>query len=324
MNIEWPDEPLPNGKKRNGRPITSKQIALLVTLRKLATQSDFYSIGMEFDIATGTAYHLRQRMMITLLDTFGPTYFPFPTTKHECGLRAEQFTNLTNTAIPGIVGALDGCHIRWVPARFTTHRHQYFNRKGYCSIVAIAIVDALTRFTFMNVSCPGSCHDAWAYQYAGTLPMLDRCVSDGFYVVADSAFPISHRCLTPFRRPIRQQAHSRFNTQLSRARVQVERAFGLLKGRWRCLRELNCKLELVPRYVFTCALLHNICIDHHDICDEAPWYDEIEQEEIRNREQDYEDNQIYHLDNDDLPAEGHGFGPHDGEAMRDVIVNHLG
>ena len=43
-----------------------------------------------------------------------------------------------------------------------------------------------------------------------------------------------------------------------------------------------------------------------------------------NREQDYEDNQMYHLDNDDLPAEGHGFGPHDGEAMRDVIVNHLG
>ena len=59
--------------------------------------------------------------------------------------------------------------------------------------------------------------------------------------------------------------HRKFNTQLSRARVVVECAFGRLKGRWRCLLKRNdVKLEFMSTLVTACCVLHNICKIHHD------------------------------------------------------------
>ena len=53
----------------------------------------------------------------------------------------------------------------------------------------------------------------------------------------------------------------------------MERAFGLLKGRWRCLlKRLGNELENIPNIVISCCVLHNICqisgddfIDNDDI-----------------------------------------------------------
>ena len=56
-----------------------------------------------------------------------------------------------------------------------------------------------------------------------------------------------------------------FNKHLSSARVTVERAFGVLKGRWRCLlKRLDNDLESVPSIIITCCVLHNICLQNHD------------------------------------------------------------
>ena len=54
-----------------------------------------------------------------------------------------------------------------------------------------------------------------------------------------------------------------FNTVLSKIRVIVERALGVLKGRWRCLRkELEILTENVPGMIAACCILHNICIEN--------------------------------------------------------------
>ena len=54
-----------------------------------------------------------------------------------------------------------------------------------------------------------------------------------------------------------------FNTVLSKIRVIVERALGVLKGRWRCLRkELEILAENVPGAIAACCILHNICIEN--------------------------------------------------------------
>ena len=41
-------------------------------------------------------------------------------------------------------------------------------------------------------------------------------------------------------------------------------AFGLLKGRFRCLKMLRVALGRVPEVVTACVVLHNICIDTSD------------------------------------------------------------
>ena len=65
----------------------------------------------------------------------------------------------------------------------------------------------------------------------------------------------------------------KFNRFLSSARVVVERAFGILKARWRYL--LNCidhNIENLSDVIKSCCVLHNICqmigdsyIDNYDV-----------------------------------------------------------
>jgi len=55
----------------------------------------------------------------------------------------------------------------------------------------------------------------------------------------------------------------------SRARIVVERAFGRLKGRWRCLmKRLDYQLDHVTNVIAACVVLHNICELKADECQE--------------------------------------------------------
>jgi len=72
--------------------------------------------------------------------------------------------------------------------------------------------------------------------------------------------------ITPYRdngHLTRQQ--KRFNRVLSSLRQKVERAIGLLKGRWRKLLYLDhLDLRLAVHLIISACVLHNFCIIHDD------------------------------------------------------------
>ncbi|MCO5599640.1 hypothetical protein L7F22_053746 [Adiantum nelumboides] len=57
----------------------------------------------------------------------------------------------------------------------------------------------------------------------------------------------------------------KFDRKLSKGRVKVENAFGLLKNRWRILRDMNVDIALAPTIVGACCMLHNFV----QLCGEA-------------------------------------------------------
>ena len=64
--------------------------------------------------------------------------------------------------------------------------------------------------------------------------------------------------------------HCKFNKILNKTRVIVERAYGKLKSRWRCLlKALEENTGKVPFTVITCCILHNICILLGDDLDDS-------------------------------------------------------
>jgi len=51
-----------------------------------------------------------------------------------------------------------------------------------------------------------------------------------------------------------------YNRKLSQTRRVIENAFGFLKGRFRRLKHLECKLERVPSNIIACCVLHNLTV----------------------------------------------------------------
>lgn len=82
------------------------------------------------------------------------------------------------------------------------------------------------------------------------------------------------------RQPREEQLRRRlFNKRLSSARITVEHAFGLLKGRFPALQDLGDVTDVreVYRYINALMVLHNMCIDHGDKPEHIPGLDVITQ-----------------------------------------------
>ncbi|XP_039970825.1 putative nuclease HARBI1 [Bactrocera tryoni] len=83
-------------------------------------------------------------------------------------------------------------------------------------------------------------------------------------ILGDSGYPLEPWLLTPYRNaPERSDDDLYFNQQFTKGRSLIQRVFGVLKGRFRCLlsaRELHYAPEKVVKILNVYCALHNICI----------------------------------------------------------------
>jgi len=114
----------------------------------------------------------------------------------------------------------------------------------------------------------GSVHDALVFKRSDFYKKLTAGQLDfapKTHILGDNAYPISEHVLTPYPRSNKSAKAKRFNLRLSRARVVIEQAFGLLRGRFRRLKYMEIKnVELVPLVIIACCILHNIAILEED------------------------------------------------------------
>ena len=190
---------------------------------------------------------------------------------------------------PQCAGVIDGTHIPIIspyecPA-------DYYNRKGYHSVIMQGTVDHQGLFIDVYIGWPGRVHDArvfansslyqrgqnkgllpdWTEQIAGrTIPLI---------LLGDPAYPLLPWLMKAFpdNGNLTQQQKT-FNYRLSKARVVVEHAYGRLKGRWRCLlKRLDVSVCDVPELVTACCILHNVCEVHGEAFNEE-WMDGVERQ----------------------------------------------
>ena len=93
--------------------------------------------------------------------------------------------------------------------------------------------------------------------------------SPGSHIIGDLAYPLKENLLVAYKNTghltCRQE---KFNNSLSATRSAIERAFALLKGRFRRLKYLNMSnVDKIPRVIIACCVLHNICILNDDFVD---------------------------------------------------------
>ncbi|KAJ8300616.1 hypothetical protein KUTeg_022135, partial [Tegillarca granosa] len=115
---------------------------------------------------------------------------------------------------------------------------------------------------------PGSTHDARVLRQSSLWDNGLR-LCNGNHLVADAAYPLRRWLLTPYRdnRHLNQE-QKHFNYLHSSNRVVIERAFGLLKGRYRRLYHIDSKVETAVKLIVVACVLHNFCLLQHDNIEE--------------------------------------------------------
>lgn len=265
------------------RSVTNYRVPISVEKRvaigiwRLATGSEYRLIQHMFGVGLSTACEITNEFSAAIVACLKEKYIRQPT-----GNDLRDIINgfRDKWGFPQAAGAIDGTHI---PIKAPeTIRNDYYNRKGWYSVLLQAIVDHRGRIWNVNVGWPGKVHDARVLSNSviyrsgenGTLfpDWTERFngVDVPLCLLGDPAYPLLNWLMKPYSEgPTVTQAERQFNYRLSRARMTVECAFGRLKGRWRCLLKRNdTHLTLLPTMITACCVLHNICEVHGERFDE--------------------------------------------------------
>jgi len=176
---------------------------------------------------------------------------------------------------PNCLGAIDGVHIRIkAPPRSGS---EFFNYKGFFSIVLLGTCDAEYKFTWVDIGQYGSISDGgvWSNTHfrqdleEGTANLPPPTLLPGttvlfpYVFVADEAFPLSNYMMRPFPKKNDKMTDDEriFNYRLSRARRVIENTFGIMKTKWQILHScISCSPKNAELIVKALVCLHNFMI----------------------------------------------------------------
>ncbi|XP_061191721.1 putative nuclease HARBI1 [Saccostrea echinata] len=231
-------------------------IQVLTTLRFLAKGEYLSEVGDLHGISISSASRIVTSVCSALCESLDNV--KFPETNEDLAKVKEDFYQLAS--FPNVVGAIDGTLIP-IQGMTGDEEPNLICRKGFSAINVQGVVDANLRFSNIVVRWPGATHDSFILQNS-SLPNIMRRVNG--WLLGDSGYPLRKWLLTPFVNP-RSPQEQRYNNAHCTTRNTVERAFGVLKSRFRCIHKTGGSLQFAPekciKIIECCFRLHNKAID---------------------------------------------------------------
>lgn len=130
----------------------------------------------------------------------------------------------------------------------------------------MAVCDSNLKFLNLVAKWPGSSHDAFVFSNSVLCQMFENGNINRGCLVGDSAYPLKNHLLTPVLNPSNPHEEA-YNDAHAKTRAPIERAFGVLKMRFRCIDRSGGTLLFRPEracgIVTACVVLHNICIKNN-------------------------------------------------------------
>ncbi|KAK6172642.1 hypothetical protein SNE40_016257 [Patella caerulea] len=230
---------------------------VLITLRFLAKGGFFSELGDIHGTAKSSVsrvFHPTVKGIINVLDNISfPTSETAPQTMigfYEIG------------GFPKVLGCVDGTLIPIKRPPIDVEQ-AYVCRKGYHAINVQGICDHTLRFTNAVVRWPGSSHDSAILSNSRVAEVLDSGNLSGI-LLGDSGYGCKKWLMTPLLDP-KSRGEQRYNTSHLKTRNTIERAFGVLKSRFRCLHKttgcLPFSTDRCCKVIVACMKLHNFCMD---------------------------------------------------------------
>ena len=192
---------LPHFKRvfRGGNLPTEAYVVLSIGLWFLGTKSTYREIAEQFGLSESCTYYA-VKAVVDFLNAIAEDFVKWPV--EEAAVQAENdFRKISG--FPGIIGAIDGCHIECkVPESVQA---DYLNRASKHTINLMAVCKADRAFTFVHAGFVGSAHDSRVLKHTSFYDQLvahpsPLFPSSKYHIVGDSAFPLSRHLLVPLKR----------------------------------------------------------------------------------------------------------------------------
>ncbi len=237
----------------------SPELQLCCALRFYASGSFLEVVGDTVRVSRSSASRTVTKIS-TLLAQKLDDFVKFPS---DAEIKTVQNDFYEIARVPGIVGAIDGTHIK-IQAPASDQEPFYVNRKGYHSINVQGICDAKYRFLNIVADWPGSAHDSRILQMSHIGSEFSARRQKGI-LLGDSGYACSEWLLTPLLAP-KNLAEERYNRAHKVTRCIVERTFGIWKRRFHVLHsEIRMDPRKVCHIIGACAVLHNIATRRGDL-----------------------------------------------------------
>lgn len=246
-----------------------KSAKLYFPFRYLATGESYRSMAFQYRISHNYISILVRDVLKVLYNKLVPVFLKQPS-KEDYIKIAVQFSEKWN--FPNCCGAIDGKHIRIVCPQ--NSGSLFFNYKSYFSIVLLAIVDAESKFVYIDVGAYGKEGDSNIFNRSSMFHLFnnDKYMPEDkplpgsnlrlpYVIVGDEAFKLSKHLLRPYPR---DQANTDiqkrvFNYRLCRARRTSENAFGLLCQTFRIFYSpIAVQPSTVDLIITVACCLHNM------------------------------------------------------------------
>ncbi|XP_070397963.1 uncharacterized protein [Nothobranchius furzeri] len=168
-----------------------------IALWKFATGSDYRPISVLFGVGISTVAKCVKDFCAAAEAWLLPELIHLP---DEGKFREIASYFESRWGLPQCVGAIDGSHIPIIAPR--TFHTDYFNRKGWHSLILQAVVDGKGLFWNVFAGLPGSMHDARVLRLSSIWDLASRGnlfpdhsiqiagVDFGYCILGDSAYPL--------------------------------------------------------------------------------------------------------------------------------------
>ncbi|CAK9784511.1 unnamed protein product [Cutaneotrichosporon oleaginosum] len=267
-----------------GRRQASVQVQLGVFLSRLA--DDGLSVdkcALDWGVSVGSVVNFSMRAAAAIA-SLTQSVIVWPRGKYKRALKYEIFDQY---GIPGCLGFIDGVHIplRKAPAMPEESARCFWTRKKTYALLVLAACDSTKRFIYARIGMNGAASDIRVQNESELCTNPSALFRHGEHFIGDAGFRAT-KYITPMYKNAQDIGllpyQEYFNDKCTSPRVAIEHAFGMLKNRWRALKNLDVRLApgwlehtLVWNIVEAAMVLHNLYIDtidvyrpaSHDWCD---------------------------------------------------------
>lgn len=233
---------------------------LLIALRFFAT-GQFQKTDGDLMQVHQTSVSRIVKQVATAIAKRRREYIKYPT-ENEKQLSQQNF--YSKHGMPKVIGLIDCTHVPIVSPG-GENAEVFRNRKGFFSINVQLVCQEDMKFFDIVARWPGSTHDSRIFDNS---MLKDKLEEEDSVLLGDGGYRCDSHMLTPLLDPT-CPAERRYNKAHIATRGLIERSFGVMKQRFRCLRTpLRTKLNTSLTIIVAVACLHNQAISFRESLNE--------------------------------------------------------